>query len=61
MYFQASDDKGWHFLKLLDDNMQPITPLIAKDGPWLKYFGHLNSLCARVSRAIVNHAPIGKY
>ena len=30
MHFQASDDKGQHFLKLCDDNIQPITLSIAK-------------------------------
>ena len=28
---------------------------------WLKFFGHSNSLCTRVTRVIVNHAPISKY
>jgi len=61
MQFQASDDKGRHFLELLNDNSNPIEPSIAKGGPWLKYFGHSNLLCARASRVIVNHAPIGEY
>ena len=61
MTFQASDAKGWHFLELLDDNLKPIELSYAKGGLWLKTFGHSNSLCARVSRAIVNHAPIGEY
>ena len=30
MHFQASDDKEQHFLKLCDNNIQPITPSIAK-------------------------------
>ena len=61
MQFQASDDKGHHFLELLDDNLNPIEPSIAKGGLWLKYFGHSNLLYARASRVIVNHAPIGEY
>ena len=61
MQFQASDDKGHHFLELLDDDLNPIELSIAKEGPWLKYFGHSNLLCARASRTIVNHAPIGEY
>ena len=61
MTFQASDAKGWHFLELLDDNLKPIELSYAKGGLWLKNFGHSNSLCARASRAIVNHAPIGEY
>ena len=61
MTFQLSDAKSQHFLELLDDDNKPIEPSYAKGGPWLKYFGHSNSLCARASRAIVNDAPIGEY
>ena len=61
MTFQASDDKGVHFLELLDDNLNIIEPTYRKGGSWLKYFGHSNLLCARATRAIVNHAPIGEY
>ena len=32
-----------------------------KGGPWIKSFGFSNSLCARATRAITNHAPIGEY
>ena len=31
MIFQASDDKGRHFLDLLDDNIHPIEPSYAKE------------------------------
>jgi len=61
MRFQAPDDKGQYFLKLCNDNIQSIILSIAKGGLWLKYFGHSNLLCIKVSRAIVNHVPIGKY
>ena len=61
MTFQASDGKGNHFLDLLDDNFNPIEPLYIKSGPWLQSFGHSNLLCARATRAITNHAHIGKY
>ena len=61
MLFQASDDKGQHFLELLDNDLNPIELSIAKGGLWLKFFEHSNLLCTRASRAIVNHAPIGKY
>jgi len=62
MTFQSSDAKSQHFLELLDDDdNKPIEPSYAKGGPWLKYFGHSNSLCVRASRAIVNYAPIGEY
>ena len=61
MTFQVSDKKGYHFLELLDDDNKLLELTYSKGGTWLKYFGHSNSLCARASRAILNHAPIGKY
>jgi len=61
MTFQASDLKGHHFLELCDEDNIPLEPLYSKGGTWLKYFGHSNSLCARATRAIVNHTPIGEY
>jgi len=48
MMFQALNTKGRQFLELSDDDLQPI-------------INHSNSLCARASRAIVNHASIGEY
>jgi len=60
MTFQVSDKKD-HFLELLDDNNKLLELTYSKGGTWLKYFGHSNSLCVRASRAILNHAPIGKY
>ena len=59
--FQASDGKGNHFLELLDDDLNAIKPSYARGGPWLQAFGQSNSLCARATRAITNHAPIGEY
>jgi len=61
MTFQASDRKGNHFLDLVDDNLNIIEPAYTKGGSWLQVFGHSNSLCARATRAITNHAPIGEY
>jgi len=61
MMFQASDGRGNHFLELLDDDLNAIEPHQVKGGPWLQLFGHSNSLCARATRAITNHAPIGEY
>ena len=61
MTFQASDGKGKNFLELLDDDLNVIEPSYTKGGPWLQLVGHSNSLCARASRAITNHAPIGEY
>ena len=56
MTFQASDLKKHQFLELC-----ALEPLYSKGSTWLKYFGHLISLCTRATRAIVNHASIGKY
>jgi len=61
MTFQASGSKGNQFLDLLDDNDNIIELSYVKRGPWLKLFGHSNSLCAHATRAITNYAPTGKY
>jgi len=61
MTFQALEEKGKHFLDLLDDDLNAIEPSYTKDGPWLQSFGHSNSLCIYATRAITNHAPIGEY
>ena len=61
MTFQASDGKGKNFLELLDDDLNIIEPSYTKGGPWLQLIGHSNSLCARATRAITNHTPIGEY
>ena len=61
MTFQASDLKGNQFLDLLDDDSNTIEPSYVKGGPWLKMFGHSNSLYAHATRAITNHAPTGEY
>jgi len=61
MTFQASDIKGKNFLELLDNENNLLELSYSKDGTWLKYFGYLNLLCTRSSRAIINHAPIREY
>ena len=61
MTFQASDGKGNQFLDLMNDNLETIELSYIKGGPWLQAFGYSNSLCARATRAITNHTPIGKY
>ena len=61
MTFQASDGKGRNFLDLVDNNYKIIEPSYIKEGPWLQAFGLSNLLCARATRAITNHAPIGEY
>jgi len=61
MTFQASDLKGRQFLNLLDEDFNVIKSCYAKGGPWLKLFGHLNSLYVCATRAITNYALIGEY
>ena len=61
MTFQVLDSKGKHFLDLVDGDENTLEPSYIKGSSWLKYFGHSNTLCARASRAITNHAPIGEY
>jgi len=61
MTFQALDGRGNHFLDLLDDDLNAIEPHQVKGGLWLQLFGHSNSLCARATKVITNHAPIGEY
>jgi len=61
MSFQVLNNKENFFLELLNNDSKLIEPSISKGGPWLKYFGHSNSLYARATRVIVNYAPIGKY
>ena len=57
MTFQASDQKGQQFLELVDDDDNPIKLFYINRGSWLKFIDYSNSLCARVTRAIINHAP----
>ena len=61
MTFQASEEKGKHFLDLLDNDLIAIELSYTKGGLWLQSFGHSNLLCAHATRAITNHAPIGEY
>ena len=60
MTFQASEGKGKNFLKLLNDDLNVVEPSYTKGGPWLQLVGHSNLLCARATRAMTNHAPIGE-
>jgi len=43
------------------NNLQSIKLTYSKGGSWLKVFRHFNLLCARASRAIVNHTSIREY
>jgi len=61
MIFQASDLKEYQFFELIDNDNNPIKLFYVNGRSWLKFIGHSNSLCARATKAIINHAPIGKY
>ena len=61
MTFQTSNNRKHNFLDFLDEDLNPLEPSTANGRLWLKYFGHFNSLCVRVTRTIVNHIPIGEY
>ena len=61
MLFQALDYKRNNFFNLLDNKYLSIKPIYTKDSAWLELFEHSNLLYARTTRAITNHAPIGKY
>ena len=59
--FNCLTIQGQHFLPLRDRNRQFLQPSYSKGGSWLPHIGQLVTLCARATRAILNHAPIGEY
>jgi len=59
--FKDSKKKGQLFLKFEDDNEKVIKPTYSKGGSWLPYIGISNSICARFTRMMLGHAPIGEY
>ena len=61
MTFQASDHKGQQFLDLVDDDNNHIELFYINGELWLKFISYSNSLCARATRAIVNHASTSEY
>ena len=61
MTFQASEHKEKYFLDLNDNENLPAKPMYTKGGTWLSLLRHSNTLYARVTRAIINHAPISEY
>jgi len=61
MTFQVLNEKERQFLNLIDNNFNIIKSSYTKKGPWLQTFSHSNSLCVYTTRAITNHASIGKY
>ena len=59
--FSRGETRGRNFLTLNTEKRTEATPTYAKGGTWMSYLGHSISLCARATRAILNHAPIGEY
>ena len=59
--FKDSKKKGQLFLEFKDDNEKVIKPMYAKGGSWLPHIGVLNSVCAKFTRMMLGHAPIGEY
>ena len=61
MTFQTSDFKGKYFLELLNNNYLLIKLIYIKNCMQLKSIRHSNSLCVRVTRAIMNYVLTGEY
>ena len=61
MTFQVLDLKRRNFLDLVNSDNNILEPTYCKGSTWLQFFGNSNMLCARATRAITNHAPIGEY
>ena len=61
MFFENAPYKENHFLDIYGNDDHLITPTYSKGGSWLNTIGTSNSICARVTRLITNHAPTGEY
>ena len=59
--FKNSKKKGQLFLEFEDDNEKVLKPTYSKGGSWLLYIEISNSICARFTRMMLGHAPIGEY
>ena len=53
--------QGRYFLPLKGGIKNLLQLSYAKGGGWLPFIGELVILCARATRAILNHAPIGEF
>jgi len=61
MFFENAPYRGSQFLDTYDDDDKLVTPTYTKGGSWLTTIGISNSICARATCLITNHAPIGEY
>ncbi|KAJ2926390.1 hypothetical protein H1R20_g10713, partial [Candolleomyces eurysporus] len=59
--FRDERYQGSQFLVMRELKGTDIAPTYANGGSWLKSVGEDTLLCTRMCRAILNHAPIGKY
>jgi len=59
--FARPSSQGRHFLPLKGGIKNLLQPSYAKGGGWLPFIGESVTLCARATRAILNHAPIGEF
>ena len=59
--FKDSKKKGQLFLEFEDNNQRVIKLTYTKGGSWLPHIGSSNSVCARFTRMMLGHAPIGEY
>jgi len=50
-----------YFLTLRNKNHKSLQSSYSKGSSWLTYFGQSVTSCARITRAILNNAPIGEY
>jgi len=61
MEFLRGETRGRNFLTINTEQHKEATPTYTKGGTWMSHLGHSISLCARATRAISSHAPIGEY
>ena len=59
--FSYPSSQGRHFLSLKGGNRKSLQPSYTKGGSWLLFIAESVTLCARATRAILNHAPIGEF
>ena len=59
--FAHPSSQGRHFLLLKGGIKNLLQPFYAKGRGWLLFIGKSVTLCARVTRAILNHAPIEEF
>ena len=59
--FACPSSQGRYFLPLKGGIKNLLQPSYAKGGGWLPFIGESVTLCARATRAILNHAPIGEF